>query len=311
MTRRRIASDTVALTRRYLTQPEPFWEGQHDRQVRKLRGMLRSATPAGERPGDVVDEILAIARLRTHHAPAPLYLPNIGSSGSHWLEAMLARATDLHACGEVYFPRGLLDTLPLGADVEFFVHAVLALHTGRSGPDLVHGRFVNSAHVGDVSRVAGRTPGALKVLLVRHPVDIVMSRTLRKPEYRQDVAPDLDDRAYLERNCQTVERFYRGAAQESFDATVRYEDLLARPAETLAALIGQLGLATTPEAIAEAVASTSPEAIKGAAERGEKPATNLFLGAPVAADPALKQTARQRLAACCAQLGYALEPARS
>lgn len=309
MTRRRIASETVALTRRYLMQPEPFWEGHHDRQMRKLRGMLRSATPAGERPGDVVEEILAIARLRTHHALAPLYLPNIGSSGSHWLEAMLARATDMHACGEVYFPKGLLDSLPAGADVEFFVHAVLTLHTGHSGPELVQGRFVNSAHVGDISRIAGRTPGALKVLLVRHPVDIVMSRTLRKPEYRQDVAPGLDDPAYLERNCAAVERFYCAAEKESFDTTLRYEDLLARPIEALAALIEQLGMSTTPETLAHAVASTSPEAIKGAAERGERKATNLFLGERTQIDPTLRRLAHTRLASCCERLGYPLEPA--
>lgn len=310
MTRRRIASETVALTRRYLTQPEPFWEGHHDRQVRKLRGMLRSATPPGERPGDVVDEILAIARLRTHHAPAPLYLSNIGSSGSHWLEALLALATDMHACGEVYFPRGLLESLPAGADVEFFVHAVLALHTGRSGPELVSGRFVNSAHVGNISRIASHTPGALKVLLIRHPVNIVMSRTLRKTEYRLDVARGLDDRAYLELNCQQVERFYHSTAQEVFDATLSYEDLLAAPAHTLGLLIERLGMRSTPEVIDRAVESTSAEAIKGAAQRGEKPSTNLFLGADPAPDPTLEQTARQRLAECCRRLGYALEGGR-
>lgn len=311
MRRRHIASETVALTRRYLSRPEPFWEGAHDRQVRKLHGMVRDATRGVDKPADLIEEILAIARLRTQHAPAPLYLPNVGSSGSHWLEAMLARATGVHACGEVYFPKGLLESLPAGADVEYFVHAVLALHTGDAGPHLVQGRFVNSAHVSRTSRVSRHTPGALTLLLVRHPVDIVMSRTLRKPEYRQDIAPDLDDRAYLERNCKLVERFYLDASEEHHDATLRYEDLLARPAETLTALISQLGLGTTPEALAQAIESTSPDAIKGAAERGERKATNLYLGEPVRADPTLRQFACRRLAECCERLGYSAEAART
>lgn len=310
MRRRHIASETIALTRRYLSRPEPFWEGEPDRQVRKLHGMMRRVTRSLDRPAEVIEEVLAIARLRTHHAPAPLYLPNVGSSGSHWLEALLARATGVHACGEVYFPHGLLESLPPGADVEFFVNAVLALHTGSSGPELTTGRFVNSAHLSRVSRASVHTPGSLSVLLLRHPVDIVMSRTLRKPEYRNDVAPDLDDRAYLERNCKLVERFYLDAGEEQYDATLRYEDLLARPAETLTALIGQLGLTTTPEALARAIDSTSPEAIKGAAERGERKATNLFLGEPVRIDPALKQLARRRLAKCCERLGYPVVPDR-
>lgn len=309
MSRRHISSAAVATARRYLSRPEEFWQGTPDRQVRKLRGMLRSATPAGERATDVIEEVLAIARLRTHHAPAPIYLPNIGSSGSHWLEAMLARATDVHACGEVYLPKSVHELLHAGsgADAEFFMHAVLALHTGRSGPDLVSGRFINSAHYGQVARVASLTSGALTVLLVRHPVDVVMSRTLRKAEYRDEVAPGLDDQAYLERNCTLVERFYRGALSERFDATVRYEDLLARPIQTLEGLISRLGLETSLAALEQAVEATSPDAVRIATERGEKAPTNLFLGDPVRVDPALKQAARQRLRACCESLEYPIE----
>lgn len=307
-----IAPETVALARRYLTQPEPFWEGASDRQVRKLHGMLRSAARSTGRQSDgVIEEILAIARLRTHHAPAPIYLPNIGSSGSHWLEAMLARATGAHACGEVYFPKTLLESLPVGTDVQFFMHAVLALHTGGCDPQLVGGRFINSAHISRISRVADLTPGSLRVLLVRHPLDVVMSRTLRKPEYRQDVAPELDDKAYLERNCKVVERFYLESAQEHYDATLRYEDLLEDPTGAMTELIDRLGMTTTPDALAFAIQSTSPEAVKGAAERGERKATNLFIGESTRVTPQLKQLARKRLSACCKRLGYSVDAARS
>lgn len=307
-----IARETVDLARRYLAQPEPFWEGAPDRQVRKLQGMLRSATRSvGRSLEDVIEEILAIARLRTHHAPAPIYLPNIGSSGSHWLEAMLARATGAHACGEVYFPKALLESLPAGTNAQFFMHAVLALHTGGCEPQLVSGRFINSAHISRVSRVADRTPGSLRVLLVRHPMDVVMSRTLRKPEYRQDVAPDLDDKEYLERNCKVVERFYLESAKERYDATVRYEDLLADPVGAMTELIDRLGMTTTTEALTHAIQSTSPEAVKGAAERGERKATNLFIGQSAPVSPQLRQLARKRLSDCCKQLGYSIDAAKS
>jgi hypothetical protein len=311
MTRKAITSATVALTRRYLLHPDEFWDaadGRQARKLRRLRSVLRDATAAGERPADVVEEVLAIARLRTSHAPPPIYLANIGSSGSHWLAAMLARAAGVHDCGEVYLPKSMPDQLRGGttADAEFFVHAVHALHTGHPGPAMVAGAFVNSAHHTRVSTVASLTPGARTVLLVRHPVDVVLSRTLRKPEYRNSIAPGMDDRAYLEQNCVLVERFFRESRAEHFDAQVRYEDLVDQPAQTLADLMRSLGLEPrADDAIEQAVAATSPQAVKAAAERGERAPTNLFVGEARQADPGLVRAARKRLRAACELLGYA------
>lgn len=305
--RERIDPRTVTLARNYLTRPEELWQDAAHRQVRKLKVMLRRSARPGERAAEVIEEALALARLRTCYAPPPIYLTNIGSSGSHWLEAMLARATDVHNCGEVYLPDALWARLAQApaADVAFFLHAVYALHSLKLGPALMSGRFVNSAHLARLSGVADLTPGALRILLVRHPVEVVVSRTFRKAEYRADVGADMDDAAYLERNCDVVERFYRAARDEPFDARVRYEDLIAEPRATLATLIDALGLASSADAVEQAVAATSPDAVRGARERGERAPTNLFLDEPAPVDESLRARARARLRACCEQLGYA------
>ena len=131
-----------------------------------------------------------------------------------------------------------------------------------------------------------------------------MSRTFRKAEYRADVGADMDDAAYLARNCDVVERFYRAAQDEPFDARVRYEDLIAEPQTTLAALIDTLDLASSTQAVEQAVEATSSYAVRSARERCERAPTNLFLDEPAAVDESLRALARTRLRACCEQLGY-------
>jgi hypothetical protein len=304
--RPRINKTTLALTRSYLLHPEQHWGSESVRHVQKMRIFMRRALRPGERMADLVDEILAIARLRVNHAPAPIYLPNVGSSGSHWLEAMLAIATGTHACGEVYLPKPMLPALKElpAADAAYFLNAAYMAHQADVGPKLATGHLINSAHLGSISGLASLTPGARTVLLLRHPVDVALSRTLRKPLHRAEVAPEADDRDFLAHSCDVVERFHKAAARERFDCQVRYEDLVAQPAETLATLTAALGLAATPESIRNAVEATSRDAIQSARERGDKAATNLYVG-EAKHDEALADWARRRLADCCARLGYA------
>lgn len=297
---------TITLTRSYLTRPQDRWPDPAHRQVRKLVARIDAARKGAERPEDLIEEVLALARLRTTYAPPPIYLTNIGSSGSHWLEAMLARATDVHNCGEVYLPEPLraeLAQLP-PPDAAYFLHALYALHSRSLGPKVIAGRFINSAHLSRVSRIADLTPGSLRVLLIRNPVDVVMSRTFRKEAYRAEVGAEMDDAAYLERNCAVVDRFYLATREEGFDARVRYEDLIAQPKAALSALIGSLGLLASEQAIEHAVASTSSAAVRSAKAKGQPAPTNLFMGERTTEDAALRGRVRERLRACCELLGY-------
>jgi hypothetical protein len=303
---RLITSKVVMLARQYLSDPAPFWGGVGDRQIRKLKAMMRT-WKAGERSNiDVIDEVLSLSYLRTLYAPPPIYIANIGSSGSHWLEAMLSRCTTIINCGEVYLPQGLLKALEelAAAERAYFLHALYAVHSGRRGNELLVGRFTNSAHYSKISRVADLAAGSSTVLLVRHPVDIALSRTLRKQEYRDDVAPGLSDMAYLEHNCVLIERFYGEALGEAFDARVRYEDLITRPQETLQELTDQLKLNTDSCSIAAAVSATDSKAVTVAAARGERAPTNLYLGDNTSVPVVLLDASRARLARCAEQLGY-------
>ncbi len=278
--------------------------------MHKLTRALRRSLAPGERSVELVDELLAIARLRTAHAPPPIYLPNAGSSGSHWLETMLARAAGVHACGEIYPPKPLVEQLKgmSGADAGFFLNAVYIAHAGKVGPQRLSGPCVNSAHVTNVGTIARLTPGAKKVLLIRHPADVAVSRTLRKPAHRADVAPEMDDAAYLEHNCAMVERFHAALQADQFDAVVRYENLVARPVEALTERC--VGLDSTAESVQFAAESSSRDAVQSARAEGSNVPTNLYRGEP-RNDPVLEARARARLAPLSRRLGYAADGSAS
>jgi Sulfotransferase family len=308
--RQRIDKSTLILARSYLLNPQEHWGPNASRHVRKLTSAMGRALRPGERIIELVDEILAVARIRTAHAPPPIYLPNSGSCGSHWLEAMLSLAAGTIACGEVYLPKPILKQLSglSPACAGYFLNAAHVAHSGNIGPALVEGHCVNSAHITNVGRIAALTPGAKKVLLVRDPIDVVISRTLRKPAHRADVAPDMDDLTYLMRNCEFVERFHAAVENEAFDGIARYEDLVNRPVEALTALTSALGLSATSESIRSAVESTSRSAVEQTRAQGIEVAINLYSGA-VRTDARLEARARQRLMGLCRRLGYAVDGA--
>jgi Sulfotransferase family len=304
--RQRIDKTTLTLTRSFLLEPSKYWGPDAPRQLHKLvRGLRRSAGP-GERSGYVVEEVLALALLRTAHAPPPIYLTNTGGSGSHWLEAMLSLAAGVHVCGEVYFPKPVLEQLQGmdAANAGFFLNAIHMAHTGKVGPQLAAGYLVNSAHVINVAAIAALTPGAKKVFLIRDPFDVVMSRTFRKATHRADVAPDMDDATYLAHNCDFVERFHRALAAEQFDAVVRYEDLVARPVVALTELTGALGLDVTAESIRAAAEATSKATVLSQRAQGVKAGGNLYAGELVN-NERHEAWARERLAALRRRLDYA------
>ena len=72
-------------------------------------------------------------------------------------------------------------------------------------------------------------PWARFVLLVRNPYDISVSRTFRKNDYRQVVAPGMGDLDYLSTQCNYVSKFYEELPNHYFDFITRYENFVSDP----------------------------------------------------------------------------------
>lgn len=291
----------------YFLNTEAYWPASHQRNASKLQRFI--AKGCGSKNSSVVKsyvrDILAIAKVRQKFFPKHVYIVNSGSSGSHWLEAMLGFLPEFYNGGEIYLPKQIMGALAKknNTDASIFIDALYLTHCGGIYSDSLVASLSNSAHLADHKKISEFSLNKKIILLLRNPVDVAMSRTFRKEEYKKDVAPKASDLDYLERNCLYLERFYGSLDIKSFDAVLKYEDLRKKPYEEMRQLVDILGLKPSSDAIRKAVEKTSESAVKESIAKGEAPVTNIFTGQRDEMGWAIEY-AENRLGEISKQLGY-------
>ena len=284
---------------RYASDPFSGWPEDRPLQARKLAESLgRYAAARSMQPGAAISAVIASARERSARPAPTLFLINCGSSGSHWVEAMLAALGGVHACGEVYLPPGIDPGGFETQDRVAFLDALHQLHMEHPAPVEPSEVLINSAHSWGPHDAMGAS--AIAVLLVRDPIDVVASRTFRKPRLRRYLTPDASDSEYLDRNIAYVEKFYRSALRRKPPHVVRYEDFTSQPVETLGRLATLLSRTPDRERLDD-IARTYSAA--GQQDSGRR-LSNVFQGSRGTADPELRQTLAMRLAGIRSDLGY-------
>tara|TARA_R110002124_G_scaffold277030_3_gene448096 strand:+ start:2403 stop:3302 length:900 start_codon:yes stop_codon:yes gene_type:complete len=265
----------------YILNAERFWPPTHKRNVVKIMRALDAY--AGESSSDkdeCIDELLAVAKIRGRFNAKHLYLINTGSSGSHWIEAMLGLLPGFYNGGEIYLPpkvRSSLKNLNKKSANEF-LDVIYLLHSGGIHKDALTATLSNSAHLAKHQQMSEYSINKSTVLLLRNTVDVVISRTFRKDEYKNDVAPSLDDQQYLERNCVYVESFFSNLDETSFDAIVKYEDFVASPLSNLKKLVELIEMEVTEDQLQHSIDRTSMKSELKAVEKGGNALTNVYLG---------------------------------
>ena len=237
--------NVLELTARYLADPAAT-AGLNPRQAEKLaKALAHAQRTLGWSARDTVDYILAAAVLRLRHGKPTLYINNIGSSGSHWLNRLLRQGVGLLGTGEIYVPPRFLErqVAPLAMPGRpVFLQAVYLAHMLSGEARDISSHVSNTAHLLDLGPYARNDIASLGILLIRDPVDIVLSRTLRKPEYRAWLGKaEAKDTEYLEDNIQVVSRFFAAVRPESYDLVCRYEDMVEDPVPVLERICGLLG----------------------------------------------------------------------
>lgn len=288
----------------YCRNSSKYWPERSQRQSRKLEQRVRALSQtSGEARGKIPAAMAAAARRRQKHRRRAVHLANIGSSGSHWLEHMLVERAGMLGAGEVYLSptirRKVIDLPKEEAGV--FTDALLLLHAGGPGGDET-ASVVHSQHAARPEAFLAADPATLRVLLLRDPVDICLSRVYRKDEYRQDVAPDAGDLAYLDQNVKKVAEFLRAAQRQVFDLVLRYEDLVVDPVPGLAAICALTGTPTDRTRLEQVAAEQAAERISG---KDAARATNLFVGAARQVPSAARKRAVDGLGRLGAYFGYA------
>lgn len=199
-----------------------------------------------------------------------IFLVNVGSSGSHWLAAMINELEGIDTIGEVYFPIKLKDrveNLSISSR-QFLVNAVHLGHLPNFDPSNVISKIINTGHFSGrmLKFIRESDPNSKSIILIRDPVDIVISRTFRKDEHKQLVAPNSTPDEYLRKNINIVKNWYNINLKQSFDYEVRYEDLIQDISSSLISLCNFLGinfeLSNIREIIRQYDRSNNPENTK-------------------------------------------------
>ena len=246
---------------RYLRDYEGIWAAQGADGARQAHKVLRCLNVASQRlktSRETTIELLA-ATLAGRDAALgpPVFLPNIGGCGSHWIASQLQQATGLSDAGEVYLPDAererlaSLDGISV-AHAQGFVSGIAALHAlipNTSFPPHLLRTLgpLNTAHgVAHMTFHRKVFPDARFLHIDRDPRDRTLSVAYRKQEWRQTSAAGADDANYLLATARRGQSHYQrltGIATEFGDqlASIRYEDFVETPAEAIRAACAVLG----------------------------------------------------------------------
>lgn len=259
-----------------------FWTPAYHRNATKLQRFLsRGSKIVGKiSVADYVDIIIALGRVRSMFAPKHVYIVNAGSSGSHWIEAMLGMMPGFYGGGEIYLPSKLLDYFSSISinEANIALDTIYLAHVGCVHKDSLCAFVGNTAHLANHYKMSNFSINKKILLLLRNPLDVVISRTFRKDEYKEYIASGLSDRQYLKQNCIYVENFYKNLDFESFDMVIRYENFLESPRVNLEKIIELIDLSVSEADIERAIVMTSIDSAKRNVDNGKKAITNIYLG---------------------------------
>ena len=213
----------------YVQHPETFWKNPFHRQIKKLNCRIEMIKKAYQLSiVDIISRVCSLVIFRTYKRGKTILIPNIGSSGSHWLQAMICEIDGFFGIGEVYIPPALIDELSLlnNENQRKIFDAINVLHTGTLSKSLITGSVINTAHSAKQDHWTNVDHSIFRILLVRNPIDICESRTFRKTEYRKYLHNSISDDEYLMENINKINTFFEKALNSKYDIMIRYEDLV-------------------------------------------------------------------------------------
>lgn len=259
--RRRTPLLDVAIER-LIFEPDSYWPDDsyfHRRNRQKLARAWNAMPELHDKGRDEIRDIFRhILIQRRSCRPTTLYVMSYGSSGSHFVGSLLDGLPNFVTTDEIYFPPGLLQAAKESTDPDdrLVVDFINYFHTGTVDPALAQRTVVNIGHVRrdtppDLLRELD--PAGRFLLLLRNPYDLAVSRAFRKPDYRQQVAPDMSDDEYLARQVSGTFSFLSFAATQRWDRVVRYEEVKANPIAVIGDLLREMGMALDVDAFAEVV----------------------------------------------------------
>lgn len=287
-----------ALLKDFINAPNRYWK-DNPRQLTKFRKRTKAIKSLYSwSDDDMRFFVVKAAKWRLTNSHITAYIPSHGSSGSHLVQKILGECAPIHPLGEVYTPPELASKIDeLGpVQANLMMESYNLLHTTSPNRIFSPSLIVNTAHYADLQEYSRWTRHFRSMLIVRNPVDLAVSRTFRKPEYRYYSGhKSTSDWEYLNLNIDNTLRFYESALHSGYQRIVKFEDVIADAKAVVSPILSLLhGYGIEAKNVIRAIEDSA----------GSGQDTNMYSGKATAVDHIYADHAVKRLTEITARLGY-------
>jgi len=289
----------IKIIQSFIENPEQYWES-NKRQITKF--ITRRDSLLKHNNWDVEDFVVnaqAVAIERIDNNIPSIYLPSFGSSGSHLLQQILNLSFEIMPLGEVYVPPKLTRIIRELSITEknLFIELYNIIHCQDPNRFFKLIPIVNTAHTPILTPFGEFSKEYRSLLILRNPINIVLSRTFRKNEYKEYLGlQDLQEEQYLLENIIKTTKFYKQAYEYNYQTSIRYESVVSSKLMIEVARTLEKFMVNIP--IKNSLISSIESAVFG----GDN--TNKFIGDKVEVPEKYKKIATRELEAVAELFGY-------
>ena len=290
---------------KYISNDPMFWKpGNYfaDRNIWKINKSQRKLNHLKLSTNEKSKRIKQIIDARIEKKIPTIYIISNGGSGCHFLGGLISMKEGYNLIDEIYFPSIILNNLDrLKEESSKLIEMVNFVHLGELDNDSLIP--INTMHLrGDVplKTIMQHSSNPYFVFLIRNPMDIAISRGLRKIDYKNQSEENrnLETDEYLERQAKYTKNHFKRLFSEINNVgalVVRYEDLVHNPKETLIQIFSHIEDEQTEEEIDNMLAKyNSASDITKNENRSSKPELTEIQ----------KKILNDELSECCKSLGY-------
>lgn len=294
------------LISKYISNDPLFWKpGAYfeDRNIWKINKSQQKLSSLNLSMSEKSYKIKEIIEDRVSKKIPTVYIISNGGSGCHYLGGLISMKHNYKLIDEVYFPPIIIDKISNGDSIssKCLVEMVNFVHLGD-----IENQFlvpVNTMHLRKdtpLSIIRDNSSNPFFINLIRNPIDIAISRGLRKLDYKLQNKENkhLEEDEYLEKQAFFTKNHFTRLHSNLNDVgslTIRFEDLIRNPIDTLEQVFDHIKSPESKDVIETMIGKY--ESLKDITKNKNT------LSKPVLTKKQ-KQILADNLAECCASLGY-------
>jgi len=299
----------VSTIEKYISNDPVFWQpgtyfgGRNIWKISKSQRKLNSLKLTNREKSVKIKEIIT---KRIESKTPTIYIISNGGSGCHYLGGLISMKKDFKLIDEVYFPPIIIDSIELeNINSTGLIEMVNFVHLA----DLEFQNLipVNTMHLRrdtPLWKLSENSVNSKFIFLIRNPIDIAISRGLRKLDYKvsNEENSHLSDDEYLEKQAIFTKNHFKRLFSEENDVgalLIKYEDLVENPSDILKDIFSYIGIEPSDEEIDEILGEySSASNITKNENRKSKPGLT----------DAQKEILISELSETCETLGYDIPP---